>query len=207
LRWTLAAGRAEAAIRRLAGLDRALRAALFLVAAGCVGSVHDYAAKGDVAGLERMIAADPGLLESRNRLGKTPLHQAVTSGSTRTVQWLIDRGADVNARDDTGMTPLHVAAWWTSTERAKQLIAAGADLDARDAFGDTPLHVAAMHGRGAMSKYLVAAGADPSARNDEGNTPLDLARRHGYENIAEAFGNSRDQTAFGGMPRAAAPNG
>lgn len=172
-----------------------------MLAAGCGASVHDYALKGDVRGLERMIEADPSLLEARNKLGKTPLHQAVTSGSTRAVQWLIDRGADVNARDGTGMTPLHVAAWWTSTERAKQLLAAGADLEARDAFGDTPLHVAAMQGRGAMTLYLVAAGADPTARNEEGNTPIDLALRHGHKEIAGLFPDFEERAA----PAAAGP--
>ena len=149
--------------------------ALVGILAGCGESIHDAALKGDVSTARRMLDADPGLIASRNELGKTPLHQSLTGGNNEIIELLIERGAAVNAQDHTGLTPLHVAAWWSITERAGILLDHDADIDAKDAFGDTPLHVAAMHGRGKMCKFLIERGADMRAKNGDGREPLDLA--------------------------------
>lgn len=155
-----------------------------LFACGCGASIHDAAAMADVRTVAAMLDRDPSLLEARNALGKTPLHMAVTSGSTEMVQLLLDRGANVNAKDNTGLTPLHIAAWWTATNRAQQLLDAGADPNSRDRFGDTPLHVAAMHGRQAMTVFLAGHGARLDVENDSGRTPLALAEKYEREKTA-----------------------
>ncbi|GMV90241.1 MAG: hypothetical protein AMXMBFR82_00190 [Candidatus Hydrogenedentota bacterium] len=154
---------------------------LALVVCGCGRSIHDAAAMADLATATAWLDRDPSLVESTNELGKTPLHMAVTSGSSEMVQLLLDRGAEVNAHDRTGLTPLHVAAWWTATNRAQQLLDAGANPDALDHFGDTPLHVAAMQGRQAMTAFLARHGANLTIENLDGRTPLALAGVHGQE--------------------------
>ena len=45
-------------------------------------------------------------LEARDALGRTPLHIAVMFGLDDMVKILLERGADVNARDQWGVTPL-----------------------------------------------------------------------------------------------------
>ena len=42
--------------------------------------------------------------------GSTPLHEAARSGRKEIAELLIDKGAEVNAKEDGGMTPLHPAA-------------------------------------------------------------------------------------------------
>lgn len=148
------------------------------VVCGCGDSIHDAAAKADLRTTARMLDREPSLLEARNPLDETPLHMAVTSGSTDMVQLLLDRGADVNAEDKTGLTPLHIAAWWTATNRAQQLLDAGADPNLQDHFGDTPLHVAAMQGRQAMTVFLARHGSRLDVKNDDGRTPLELAKAY-----------------------------
>lgn len=46
----------------------------------------------------------------RNRAGNTPIMWASRQNDTSILKLLIERGADVNAKDDKGFTALHFAA-------------------------------------------------------------------------------------------------
>ena len=57
------------------------------------------------------------------------------------VQFCLDGGAAIDARDENGMTPLHTAAGWIGDPAVIRILAAaGADVGARDSDGWTPLH-------------------------------------------------------------------
>jgi hypothetical protein len=55
------------------------------------------------------LIADPSLIHVRDDNGWTFLHHQALAGSVATVQVLLDRGADVNAKTAHGMTPLQLA--------------------------------------------------------------------------------------------------
>ena len=78
----------------------------------------------------------------KNNKGRTPLHLAAMWGYIRVIQYLLDRGADINARDNKGYTPLHYAAEGCETRAVKLLLRRGADPTARNAEGKTPADVA-----------------------------------------------------------------
>lgn len=149
-----------------------------LILAGCGQSLHDVVARNDLKFAEQMLRGHPGLLETHDRLGKTPLHHAVTFQRPAAVTFLIERGAQVNAADITGMTPLHTAAMFGRIEEAERLLAAGADIHARDKFGDTPLHTAAVFGAAGLIELFGEYGADAGVRNVAGKTPFELALEH-----------------------------
>jgi ankyrin repeat protein len=68
------------------------------------------------------------------------------SGTPRSVQAAIDKGADVKARNNAGTTPLMAAAMHNpDPEVVKLLLAAKADVAARDKYGSTPLMYAALN--------------------------------------------------------------
>lgn len=69
----------------------------------------------------------------------TALHAALAGGAWEAAQVLLERGADVHARDDGGHTPLHSAAFGTNGGLAEAILARGADVNARDNSGKTPL--------------------------------------------------------------------
>lgn len=62
------------------------------------------------------------------------------------VQYLIGKGAHVNAEDISGNTPLHAAALAGRFEIAKYLIQNGVDINARNINGKTAQHIAAEKG-------------------------------------------------------------
>jgi ankyrin repeat protein len=103
-------------------------------------------------------AADVHVQSSTSK--KSPLHYAVPFESV--VQLLLQRGADVHARDERGEQPL----WHAHTlPVVKLLLAAGADATAVDgARGSSVLHSQAKCGTCAgVICMLLKAGADPTA--------------------------------------------
>jgi hypothetical protein len=137
-------------------------------------ALHRAAQQGDVAALERLLAAGD-LVDARDDRGRTPLHQAVIAGQLKAAALLLDHGADPNAQAEGGMTPLHFAAMLGHPELAALLARRGGRSDIRNASGMMPLHLAASD---KVVDVLVAAGADVNGLTSKGLTPLHTAR-HG----------------------------
>ncbi|CAI9115245.1 OLC1v1016098C1 [Oldenlandia corymbosa var. corymbosa] len=106
--------------------------------------------------------------------GRTPLIQAVLWKHRRTVDFLIDNGADVTKGTLKGYTPSHCAAEKGSKELIQLLISKGADLNAFAEPG-TPLHCAAAHGSFEAVKYLLDLRADPNSLSLVYMSPLLLS--------------------------------
>ena len=107
------------------------------------------------------------------------LIQAVKNGNATAVHALLDRGADVDARQGDGATALHWAAHLNDLQAADLLIRAGAAVDAANDLGVTPLWVATTGGSAAMVSKLLEARAEPDIAPDTGGTPLMIAARQG----------------------------
>lgn len=95
---------------------------------------------------------------------------AAKSGRVNAMEFLIQRGADVNAEPYNG-TPIHWAASRGHTEAVQLLVRYGVDVDRRASLGGvrgaTPLHVAAWNGKLEAIKVLMAAGAHIGRRDPE----------------------------------------
>jgi outer membrane protein assembly factor BamB len=88
------------------------------------------------------------------------LWAAVRNGDTKAAQALLDKGADVNARNEIGITALWVAAGKGKPELVRLLLKAGADANARDAIWyETPLSMAVAEGNAETITALLRAGA------------------------------------------------
>ena len=64
----------------------------------------------------------PSTLEERDLDKNTPLHLACRYNRLDVLQYLLDEGADVTARNDRNMTCLDVAIEWEAGEVAKTLV-------------------------------------------------------------------------------------
>lgn len=65
--------------------------------------VFDFAWKGDLALVQQAVAEGIVTLDQRQECdGQTLLHNACEGGRDHVVEWLIGKGANVNAREDRG---------------------------------------------------------------------------------------------------------
>ena len=97
----------------------------------------------DVAKLLREKGASVNQSGGRGVVGASPLHEAVGYADfPETARWLIEQGADVNARDNIGRTPLQWAAEYGRAESVRLLMGAGADPTMQDSTGKTALDIA-----------------------------------------------------------------
>ena len=96
---------------------------------GAAIAPQDYASMGDKNTMAALIAADPAIASS-----DAVMMGAVDFGHHDLVAWLLQKGANVNARTDWGSrhTALHSAAWNGDLRMATLLVEAGADIHARD---------------------------------------------------------------------------
>jgi hypothetical protein len=76
------------------------------------------ATKGDSRGLHAISKFNPKALEAPDKLGWTPLHEAVRSGNVETVKFLLSRGADKNLATNSGTTPLWISRHFLGKEHA-----------------------------------------------------------------------------------------
>jgi hypothetical protein len=155
--------------------------------------LHEAAAKGDVAEIEKLITEGekPNIQDSRSR---TPLHVAVYLKRHDAARALLRLGANPNALEIDRYDIVTIAAVANDahlghTEVVKILIAAKAPLNHVNNLGWTALMEAIVLGSGgtnhtATVRALVEAGADVNIADRRGMTPLQHARRRGYVEMA-----------------------
>ena len=124
--------------------------------------------------VEKMLSKNPELVRAVDQQGATVLHHAAGFGDIATMSLLLDKGADVNAKNRRKSTPL----FWAIHDEAKVrlLVERGADVNVRQADGRTPLYQTSVLGNslGTM-RLLLERGADPNIATAPGMTPLMMA--------------------------------
>src|SRR5437899_1727630 len=177
-----------------------------LIERGAVVDVFAAAHLGMFDSLRDLVDRDPSLVHARGGDGKTPLHCARTS---EIAQYLIDRGADLDARDvDHESTPAQYLVR-EAPDVTRLLVERGAWLDIFIAVGLRDASLVercvredpdALDHRTGQGKYAVAHdGKRPATREEIGNrrgdiyrwvfdhnvTAVDAAIRIGYDDIVE----------------------
>ncbi|KAL0356973.1 UNVERIFIED_CONTAM: protein S-acyltransferase 24 [Sesamum calycinum] len=105
--------------------------------------------------------------------GYYPLQWAALNNFADIVQYIIEHGGEVNAKDNAGQTALHWAAVRGSIAAADVLLQNGARVEAADVNGYRPVHVAAQYGQTGFLNYIVAKyHADFDVPDNDGRSPL-----------------------------------
>jgi len=122
------------------------------------------------------------------------LFAVVTTKDLTALAAMVERGADVNARNDAGQTPLMVAATQSGSEKLiEQLVFQGADIRARDKNGMTALMHAAGKGEEENAGQLLQLGVDPDIKDNGGKTLTDYAKAGGLD------GQNENRPSFASM--------
>jgi hypothetical protein len=111
---------------------------------------------------------------SAGELENNLIRAAMSCDSLKSVRALVEKGANLNARDNDGRTALLWAVWhWNcNADVARFLIEKGADVNAYDKNGKTPLMTAANLGFTEAVRLLVEKGADLNVQDEMGETAL-----------------------------------
>ena len=114
------------------------------------------------------------------------IHRALTEASSTRAAVLLDRGANIEARNARGATPLIAASTRGNLALVTLLLKQGAEIEAKDRDGNTALHEASFQSHVQCVEVLLAAGAQTTIRNGLGFTPLHQAVRRFWETAGES---------------------
>lgn len=147
--------------------------------------IFDAVRKGDLPKVKELIEKDPRLFEAKNSRSSTPLHVASDVNNSAIVRYLIEKGADIRARNDNNSyTPLMFAG----LEAAKVLVEKGADVNYETPYGLTVLFHAFDTGKKEVAEYLLDAGAIIPVTQNTYSTLLPIrALRSGSQRYLEIY--------------------
>jgi len=143
------------------------------------------AGKGDFETVKNLLTKYPDMKDVRRNGGWTLLH--LSSDSRELIEYLIENGADIEAKSDGGWTPLHSHAYIGYKDGVELLLKHGANLEAKHAYDLTPLLSSIRWNRVEVAKLLVDKGAKVDGANTFGRTPLIMSAIRGYFELAKIF--------------------
>lgn len=114
----------------------------------------------------------------------TPLIWASRYGHVETVKFLIEKGANLEARGKDMVTPLYCAVTNGHIKAAQLLLDHNPDVDTRNIYDWTPLHSAVKEGYTELVTMLITKGANIATANENGVGPFYTACHEGFIEIA-----------------------
>ncbi|CCW35962.1 WD40 repeat-containing protein [Chthonomonas calidirosea] len=147
------------------------------------------AAQGDTETVALLLALGASVHETEPEMERTALLLASAGGHIRTIDLLLDAGAEANESDRFGKTALYLAAEGGHVEALRRLLRARANPNFADCNGQTPLHVAASRGCELSVFLLLEAGAMDDLMDNQGKTPLELAQANRHWDCVKLLKN------------------
>lgn len=149
------------------------------------------------------LANNKAINETRKN-GWTLLHDAILQADGKTIQFLLEKGVNVNTPANDGWTPMHAAASvftgnedYSRYDIFKLILQANPDLQAKTKDGWTPLHAAVTNAYTGWRQRkstpvnrvddLIQAGADVNAKDVNGRTPLHWAAWQGFSHYTNGI--------------------
>lgn len=158
-----------------------------LIARGVPLELHEAAAAGRLERVKQIVDGDASLAKTYSPDGFPVFALAAVFGHQGVAEYLLSRGADINAAatNGTGYNALTGAVASGHKELVAWLLANGADADHRYGPGYAPLFEAAANGRLEIVRMLLEHGADLRAKSNDGKDALAYATERGHSAVAD----------------------
>lgn len=164
------------------------------------------AEEGDVAMVEKALAAGASVNAKDSESGYTPLMEAATSGQVEIVKLLLEKKADVHIQDNNGFTALMYTAMGSPSVKkdddislvnpenylaiTKLLVDAKADVNKKADNKSTALLLAVGSGNPEIVEFLLKAGANPMVKDESGLTAKTIAEMDGIAEIVKLINDA-----------------
>lgn len=127
-------------------------------------------------------------INERDSAGTPFLCAAARNGKKDMVQWLLEKGADIDAISrDRGYSAVMDAVWKSNKEIVELLVSKGANLNFVSRDGQTALILATGSGHFDICRILAENGADPTIKDRMGMSSIDYATLFKKEDILNLY--------------------
>ncbi|KAK6330118.1 hypothetical protein TWF718_003546 [Orbilia javanica] len=133
--------------------------------------------------LKVLVEKNKTLLETTNSDNATALMWYAEKGQLRKLRYLLEMGANIEAKDGYHRTALTKAAVKGNIDIIEFLVEKGANIEAKDINGQTPLFRAVYGEKADAIELLLDKGADIEAKDEDGRTSLMQAAGRGNIDI------------------------
>ncbi|XP_061190501.1 uncharacterized protein LOC133198422 [Saccostrea echinata] len=135
--------------------------------------LHQCCMNGEVHMCKYLTSHYPDLLEHMDSDGESVLHDAAFGGNIYLLDFLIDKGLDVNRKTNKGKTVLHKCCMNGKVQMCEYLVNHQPQLlTVQDIDGVNALHDAAYGGNTELFKFLLEKGLDVHSKTGNGHTVL-----------------------------------
>ncbi|MBI3395869.1 MAG: ankyrin repeat domain-containing protein, partial [Spirochaetia bacterium] len=155
------------------------------------GALVTAAEKGDLPMVRLLVESgiavdDPDAHDAWGSKHETPLMKAAAFGKIDVIRYLIEHGADVDARDTEGSTPVMYAAATGEREALRLLLDHGADIGKTNDLNWNALMQACFRGRYDAAELLLERGSPTDTIDfEKGATAMSLAKLSGNAKLIE----------------------
>lgn len=88
------------------------------------------------------------------------------------IKLLVDKGVDINSKDDIGSTVLHFASRKANMELIRYLLKNSVDINSENSYGLRAISYAIMSGHYYLTEFLILSGSEINFTDEDGCTPL-----------------------------------
>lgn len=161
--------------------------ALLLMLTCCTFSVaqpiHQTACNGNLSKLDSMLTDTSVMVKDEK--GRSLLHWAVACRQQKVIDYLVEKGIDLNALDDAGKSAMHVAVRFNNQAFLEYLIQLQSNSEWTTAYGPSLVELAVLKKSLPLIEVLLTHPIDLNATNQRGSTPLEIAKRIDATEIAD----------------------
>ncbi len=156
-------------------------------------ALHIPASKGDLTSIEQALSKGEDI-NAKDAADQTPLMYASESGRLDMVKYLVEHGADVNAKSFekvTRGTALIYAASNNRVEVVNYLLDHSANINETTPMDESALHWSVAKGFGETTELLLKRGIMVDLKNTKGETALDLGKKLNRTQLVNMIENYR----------------